>query len=342
MLAPQVYFKNDPDDSFGLGAVIDKSGLLIDLIAAVPAIQAALALAGARAMVAVLDFPEPLARGAYYPFLGVQLASLPGVYLDRAVGARLKNVFTNRGDVSAKLVLDAKLSSATSNNVIAVVPGRIGSPEIVVSSHTDGTNSIEDNGPAAMLAMASYFCKLPAAERPLSLRFVLTGGHFAGSSGVKGYLTNHRDDLFAVRAIIEIEHLGALEWAETAPGVMSLTGKVEPQVLLTNFYPGSVSGLDAAQPQALLNRSIDLSKQLTTSLVSGPAIIGEGLWFHRPELVVPGLLPYPSIQFISLPAYLLCSHLPEVTTQFTDYNLMRHQTLGLAQMVVDLAGNRWD
>jgi hypothetical protein len=38
---------------------------------------------------------------------------------------------------------------------------------------------------------------------------------------------------------------------------------------------------------------------------------------------------------------LLCAHLPDITTTFTDYDLMREQTLGLTQMAVDLAGSRW-
>lgn len=343
VLAAETYYKNDPGKVFGQGAAIDKPGTLIDMVAAVPAIQAALAAAGARGMVAVLDFPEPMARGAYYPFNGLVLQNVPGVYVNREVGARLRNaILANGGSVNATLVLDAGVRPAVSNHVIASVPGPVGSSEVVIGSHTDGTNSIEDNGPVAMLAMAHYFCALPQNERPISLRFVLTSGHFIGSLGMMSYLKNHAYDLSCVRAIIEVEHLGAREWAETAPGVMGLTGNVEPQLLLTNSGDGFVTGWDAAQPQALLNRSIDLSKKLPASLVAGPALVGEGLWFHYPQRVVPGLRPYPSIQFITAPAYLLCSGLREVTETFTDYNLMRKQTIGLAQMAVDLAGSRWE
>jgi hypothetical protein len=312
VLAPEVYFKNDPDNSLGPTDTVDSAGYIFGMAAVIPAIQFALHLFGAKGMVAVLDLPEELARGAYYPYLGIELYNIPGVYVDREVGARLKNAISaSGGSVEAKLVLDAKLSGAVSKHVIARVLGADGTPDIVVGSHTDGTNSIEDNGPAAMLAMATYFAKMPQAERPISLRFVLTSGHFAGSMGMRSYIFNHWWDLLLVRAIIEIEHLGALEWAETSPGRMSLTGKVEPQFLFTNFCPGFIFGWDSAQPKALLNRSIDLAKKLPRSLVTGPSIVGEGLWFHWPELVMLPLRPYPSIQFISSPSYLLCRNLPD-------------------------------
>jgi hypothetical protein len=48
---------------------------------------------------------------------------------------------------------------------------------------------------------------------------VLTGGHFVGSQGILDYVIRHFADLQRrAVAVLELEHLGALEWSELSPG----------------------------------------------------------------------------------------------------------------------------
>jgi hypothetical protein len=121
----------------------------------VPVMLNALARAGAVGAVGVLDLPEEAERGDYAPFFGIVSPNMPAVYVDRDTGASLKSAISSQGPLlAAKLVLDATVAPATSENLVGVLPGE-SAEEILLGSHTDGPNSIEDNGPAAILALAS-------------------------------------------------------------------------------------------------------------------------------------------------------------------------------------------
>lgn len=339
VLSPVTYYKNDPKGIFN--GQFGKDGSFGNLLV-IPVIESLLATSGAKGFVGVLDYPEKQARGAYYPFFGLQAVNMPGVFVDRANGKLLKDaIAANRGSITTKLVLDASFVNDTDNNVIGVIPGPVGAPEIVVSTHTDGTNSLEDNGQVAMLAMAKYLVNMPVSQRPATFRFVMTGGHFVGSAGIRSYIKKHALDLKTVRAIIEVEHLGALEWDEVSPEVMGLTGNKEPGLIFTNLKNIPITGTDAAQATSLVNRSIEFAKKFPATLVLGGFPAGEGIHWRYP-FTSTLVTPYPSIQFISNPSYLLGGRNLEITSKYTDYNLMRNQSIALLQMAFDLAENRWN
>ena len=301
---------NDPGDTLPPDATITRTDLSAMLI--VPAMLTALAAHGAIGAVGILDEPEEAARGEYAPFFGVLSPNLPAVYVDRDTGKALENALVASGPLlAANLVVDATLSEATSENLIGVLPGD-SSEEILLGSHTDGTNSMEDNGPAAILALASC---LPS-KRPRTVRIVLSGGHFVGSRGLQTYVAEHTADLTAnALAAIEIEHLGAREWAEVSPGVMGLTGQPEVQVLTT--WPN----------QPLVDVSKAFAGLFPRSIVGGPPVLGEG----------PNFRIVPLVQFLSMPEYLLVGHLPAITSQFTDFALMQRQVDAFAGMEAALA-----
>jgi hypothetical protein len=229
-----------------------------------------------------------------------------------ATGETLKSALATAGPLlAANLVLQASLASATSENVVGIVPGD-STQEIILGSHTDGTNSMEDNGPAAILALASCM----PAKRPRTVRIVLSGGHFVGSRGLQTYVAENTADLTAsALAVIEVEHLGAREWTEVSPGVMGLTGLPEVQVITTS------------PNQPLVAAGKAFGQQFPRSIVGGPPVLGEGQNFRI----------VPLIQFISMPEYLLVGQLPAITSQFTDYDLMGRQIEAFAAMVATLA-----
>jgi hypothetical protein len=143
------------------------------------------------------------------------------------------------------------------------------------------------------------------------VRIVLSGGHFVGSRGLQTYEAEHVADLTAnALAVIEIEHLGAREWTEVSPGVMGLTGLPEVQILTT--WPN----------QPLVDASKAFAAQFPRSIVGGPPLLGEG----------PNFRIVPLVQFISMPEYLLVGHLPAITSQFTDFDLMQRQVSAFAAM----------
>lgn len=74
-----------------------------------------------------------------------------------------------------------------------MIPGQ--SDELVVlNSHTDGTNGLEDNGPDVIVDIAQYLARLPGEALPRSVMIMLSAGHFAGGNAIKDFLHRHAGD----------------------------------------------------------------------------------------------------------------------------------------------------
>lgn len=291
----------------------------VNQLVLIGAINAALKAAGAAGVIAVVDYPPAAADNAYVPFGALAIPSVPGIYLDRYTGAALKQQIVDAGvsPLTVKLTLDATTSQATSYNVSGLIPGAC-KTQILVSSHSDGPNSIEDNGPAAILSIADYFARAPVSQRRRGLKIVFTGGHMVGSPGINAYIEKHQADLTAnALTAIEIEHLGAREWLELSPGTMALDGLPEPLVLY--------AGLGSVQQ----DENVTFAKNFDRSLVTIPLPFGEGpAWASAAGL--------PKIQVITGPVYLLNGPLPEVSSEYTDYDLEQRQITAFIQMILNL------
>lgn len=314
--ALSVYVNNS---SGTMGPLTPYSRPFIDQLLTIGIINKALASAGAAGVISVVDYPPTAVDNAYVPFGGLAIPSVPGLYLDRYTGAALKQQIVNSGltPLTVKLTLDATQGQATSYNISALIPGAC-KQNILLSSHSDGPNSMEDNGPAAILSMASYFLHAPASQRQRGVQIVITGGHFTGSPGLTAYIAKHQAELTAnTLTVIEIEHLGAREWLELSPGTMALDGLPEPLVIY--------AGLGSVQQQ----ENITFAKNFDRSLVTIPLPFGEGgAWSTTAGL--------PKTQLITGPVYLLDGPMPQVSTDFTDYDLEQRQITGLIQMVLNL------
>jgi hypothetical protein len=306
----------------------------VDMLA-LPYIDKALFQAGAVGIIAVIDYPPTESDLSYYPFGAVsETPGTPGLYLDRNTGNALKKQLTVAGTAPLvmKLTLDATQATATSYNVVAVVPGQCAS-EILISSHSDGPNSIEDDGPAAILSIAEYFAKAPVEQRRRTLRIMISGGHFEGafgqgsgglspatfgSPGMTSYISQHQADLTAnTLTAIELEHLGAREWLELSPGTMALDGLPEIGAIWTT--PQSVQATEATT----------WAQNFDRTFVTSPLPFGEG----GPWSAQAGL---PLIQYIPGPDYLLNGPLPAVSDLYTDYDLEQRQISSFIQMILNL------
>jgi hypothetical protein len=196
--------------------------------------------AGAVGAVGVLDYPFDGASGSYFPYDGI-LRNVPGIYLDRVTGAALKEQAA--AGTTARLTLPAKVKRVKTRNLIGFIRGE--SRELVtLHCHTDGSNGIEDNGPAAIVAMSQYLARLPRRALPRTIMILLTTGHFAGGNGARAFRGRHADDLVKrSKAALTIEHLGLREWDELGDGRMGPTGRYEPGAV---FAPGSEALVDAS------------------------------------------------------------------------------------------------
>jgi hypothetical protein len=282
--------------------------------------------AGAVGAVGVIDYPYAGAKGSYFPYDGI-IRDIPGVYVDRDVGATVKDLA--RSGARARLTLPADIKQVRSRNLIGFIPGR--SRELVaLHSHTDGSNAIEDNGPDAIVAMSQYLARLPRRALPRTIMVLLTTGHFAGGNGARAFRRRHRDGLVRrTNAALTIEHLGLLEWDEVPGGGMAPTGGWEPGAM---FAPGSEALVDEsfralrradAAPAGVI-RPLDPD---ASGLPNDPAWPGEGQYLFAGGGI-------PTANYITGPTYLLNWGI--ATTDKVSFRRVRNEAIAFTEMILRL------
>jgi len=150
-------------------------------------------------------FPNAASVGAD-PANG-KLAPLPGLCVNGVEGTRLRE-FARRG--ATGIFISAGTSNmAETYNIIGTLAGQ--SKRIIqLTSHSDGGAVNDGTGVAAILALAKHRAERSRQGQSLdhTLRFVITGGHFIDSAGVKAFMEHHKDDLRDVVVSLTVEHIG--------------------------------------------------------------------------------------------------------------------------------------
>jgi hypothetical protein len=207
------------------------------------------ATAGAKGVLFYKDLPTRQLRGHIEPYEGERWR-VPAAFLGADEGKRIGDAIAKGARV--RLTLRAKYKRVHTQTVIATIAGQ--SPQrIVIDSHTDGTNAVEDNGPVAMVAMARYFAGLPATCRPRTLQFVFPTAHFYqrlvdpkkryGGAGVIADTLDRDYDKGTVSSVVVLEHLGARSYeavprTDGGPGdVLKQNGLREIQFLAVTPSP---------------------------------------------------------------------------------------------------------
>lgn len=203
----------DPTQNF-LGDFINYNARVADLRNA--------AAAGAKALLFVKDLPSRQLTNHYEPYEGTPW-KVPAVYLGADEGRRISDAIAAGGAPSARLVLHASFREVETPTVLATIGGQ-SAQRVVIDSHTDGTNAVEDNGPIAMVDMARYEAALPASCRPRTLEFVFPTAHFYqrvadpskryGGAGVIAAQLDAEYDEGKVSSVLALEHLGAVDYEQ--------------------------------------------------------------------------------------------------------------------------------
>src|SRR3954464_10260300 len=210
------------------------------------------ATAGAKGVLFYKDLPTRQLRGHVEPYEGERWG-VPAAFLGADEGKRIGDAIGKGGRV--RLTLRAKYRRVHTQTATATVKGQ--SPQrIVIDSHTDGTNAVEDNGPVAMVAMARYVARLPAQCRPRTLQFVFPTAHFYqrlvdpkkryGGAGVIAEMLDKDYDKGTVSSVLVLEHLGARSYdavprTDGGPGdVLKQNGLREVQFLAVTPSPSLV------------------------------------------------------------------------------------------------------
>jgi hypothetical protein len=297
----------------------------------------AAAQAGARAIIFVKDLPRNQLAGHYEPYEGSSWR-LPGVWLGVDQGQRLQAALASGQRASARLVLRAGYRNVGTPSLFATVAGA--SPQrIVIDSHTDGTNAVEDNGPIAMVAMARYLAGLAPACRPRTVEFSFSTAHFYqrvaspsqryGGAGQFAAQLDKDYDAGTVSSVLTLEHLGAIDYEGVPrpgrPGEKLVpTGQPAIQFIGITPSPSLVSTVLGVVERYDMRRTILLqgADAPGTTVPSHCNFGGEGTPFNVHLLPTIGVISAP--QSLYDPAFGLAG---------IDFGLMHSELLGYTELV---------
>jgi len=168
------------------------------------------------------DVADEAARYNYLPFSDKHRKT-PAVWVGQKSAAYLK---TLSGKASATVTCNARLTpNARADSIVATLKGT--SDEVIfLTTHTDGPNEVNDNGALGVLALATYYAKLPAAKRRRTLVCSLPTGHYAAGAiadpvtgsgrraGTGGVMEKFPEVMKRAVAQIAMEQMGATDWIE--------------------------------------------------------------------------------------------------------------------------------
>ena len=239
----------------------------------------------------------------------------PAVWVGDSAGTELAGLAAG-GQADATLVLTADITAGAATETVwgwLEGPGDTGE-HIIINTHTDGPNAVEENGGLGLLALARHLAALPSRNR--DMYFALVTGHFqlpqfsrtiinpahpeVGQGAVSVWMADHPDILRAAVLGVTVEHLGATMWTNDPE-----TGRYVPaggsEWGATYTMPRDVISLVNAEQDAYL-------AAVTTVNASGwpdypvatvrpgtiPAYFGEGSSLYAAGLGTVSLCPLPT------------------------------------------------
>jgi hypothetical protein len=290
--------------------------------------------AGAIGVVAVWKgLAAAQAADQYVPFT-FPYRDIPAIWVAGEAGKQL--LHRARQGARATLTLDATLSPcATTDTLWTVVQGEATNESILVVTHTDGVNSVEENGAIGVLELARMFANGLRPKRTLIFLFIT--GHLRipavtdhtqtttaclrahPEQATTAWLRAHpewwsgRDGASVAVAGLVIEHLGALAQARCGSG-----DRVEPDVELTYATNEAM--------QEIVKKSW-AGRQRGKVLIAQPGGLihfGEGEPLYKRGI--------PAIALVTAPEYLLAT----TKADLVDIELMHEQIGAFARALMVL------
>ncbi|MBQ7689077.1 MAG: hypothetical protein IJT27_07675 [Clostridia bacterium] len=252
-------------------------------------------LGNAKAIILIWKgLPDACVEGQYLPF-NMGYCGIPMLWVNETAGSRLVEAAAARRRVKFLLTAERE-EMAYTESFYAILPGKNKKECVIVNTHTDGPNCIEENGPIALLALLRE-CK----NRPLERThiFLFTTGHFrlpqfkdirtGAFQSASLWMERHRNlweggnnELKCV-ANLTPEHLGCMERTVT-DGEYRFTGQPELELV----YTGN-SFMDQLYIEAVKQR-----KTVRTMTLQGHNLLhfGEGQNFFT--MGIPGICLVPA------------------------------------------------
>ena len=265
-------------------------------------------------------------EGQYLPFI-LEYQNLPILWVNETNGKTL--IEEAKKNKMANLVLEADMDDhAYTESFYCIKKGKNDTESVVINTHTDGTNCVEENGPVAIVEMMKA---LKDVELERTHIFVFTTGHFrlpsfkdlsTGSfQSVSRWMAMHRQlwdgkhgHLKCV-ANLTVEHLGCNEW-RTIDGEYKYTGKPDLELVYTGNEVMDKLYIDAVKDR----------KTIRTLTLRGHNMLhfGEGQNFFT--MGVPGICMVPA-------PYYLCAESESHEMEKFSAELMLEQTETFMKLV---------
>jgi hypothetical protein len=273
------------------------------------------------------DVGDDTARHNYLPFSD-QHRVLPAVWLGADASRYLRSV---SGRATATVRCDATLTpDARADTIVATMKGQ--SDEVIfLTTQTDGPNEVNENGPLGVLALATYWARMPASQRQRTLVCSLPTGHYAAGAiadpssgsgqraGTRGVIEKRPALVPKIVGQISLEQMGAMEWSELN-GRFVATGNVAVERWIPT--PGSAAATRKMVAAAWRGEDPAYSNAVLVERGGAP---GEGGSLRSLNLPGVGLMGQPSYFFRADPAGVLEKLSPQV---------MRNQVSIAAKIVV--------
>ena len=287
-------------------------------------------LSKAKAVILIWNgLHDDCVEGQYLSFI-MDYQKIPMLWVNETNGKRL--VEAAKAHKKAKFVLEAELeANAFTESFYCIFKGKNEKECVIVNTHTDGTNCVEENGPIALLQLMK---NMKDQELERTHIFVFTTGHFrlphfedirtGAFQSASRWLAMHRelwdgkDGHFKCVANLTLEHLGCKEWREI-DGEYKHTGRNEVELVYT--------GNDFVD-KLYIDTVKDRENIRTMTLRGHNALhFGEGQNFFTMRIPEISLVPAP---------YYLCVVSDSHEMEKFDIDLMTEQTETFAKLIEKL------
>lgn len=181
-------------------------------------------MSGAKAVICIWNgFSDDCVEGQYLPFI-LDYQGMPAIWVNSTQGKELLAA-CDKGN-EATVIMDAEIEeNCQTDTLYAMIEGENTKEAIIINTHTDGVNCVEENGAIGLLSLMRYF-KEHKPNR--TIIFIFMTGHFrlpalkapgaiqVTSRWIKDHpeLWDGKGDHIKAVAGLTVEHLGCMEYTD--------------------------------------------------------------------------------------------------------------------------------
>ncbi len=263
------------------------------------------------------DMSDEMVDKQYLNFI-LGYLKVPVLWVNETEGKKLLELTRQKKSATLKLIAEKEANCET-ESFCTILKGTDTTKEaIIINTHTDGNNCVEENGAISMLALIDYFKNHPTKH---TLIFVFTTGHLKLREFSKGHdqatsrwLEDNKDlwkgtnGGYYAYAGVSVEHLGCIEWKDI-DGVYQKSNDIDTELV----YTGNKK-MDEIYYKAIEDRT-----QIRTITLRGHNTLhfGEGQPLFNRKI--------PTISLVTAPDY-LCAEADDHQMSKFDINLFYEQT----------------